>query len=199
MHYFKRDEQKTCFFCRSLSIVKNGKVGSIQLYKCKDCGKQFRGVKRLDVDQLSEDYVFGCQSVNRLATKYKVNERTIRRKLDTQRSTRIVSSNKQVIVLMDASYWGWKFGVVVFKDARTGKILWCKFIFKRETLADYQEGLDWLLDNGFSIDGVVCDGLRGMFKMLSKYKVQMCQFHQVKIVKKYLTSKKLFEFVTEVI
>lgn len=68
-------------------------------------------------------------------------------------------------------------------------MLWRKFIFKRETLADYQEGVDWLLDHGFRIDGVVCDGLRGMFPMLSRYKVQMCQFHQVKIVKKYLTSK----------
>lgn len=79
--------------------------------------------------------------------------------------------------------------MVVFKDARTSKILWRKFINKRESLADYQEGLDWLLVNDFQIEGAVGDGLRGMFKMLARYKVQMCQFHQVKIVKKYLTNK----------
>lgn len=189
MYYFKRNEQKTCFFCHSKQAKKNDKVGSIQRYKCKDCGKQFRGVKRIDVEQLNEDYVFGYQSVNRLAAKYNVSSSTIRRKLESIRSTRIISSDKRVVVLMGTTYWGWKFGVVVFKDACTAKILWRKFIFKRETLTDYQEGVDWLLVNGFRIDGVVCDGLRGMFAMLSKYNVQMCQFHQVKIIKKYLTSK----------
>jgi hypothetical protein len=37
------------------------------------------------------------------------------------------------------------------------------------------------------LNGIVCDGLRGIFSLLSKYKVQMCQYHQVKIVKRYLT------------
>ena len=74
------------------------------------------------------------------------------------------------------------------KDANRGKILWRKFINKKETLSDYFEGVEWLENNGFTIKGIVCDGLRGMFKMLSKYPVQMCQFHQVQIVKRYLTN-----------
>lgn len=78
--------------------------------------------------------------------------------------------------------------MVIIKDSRTGKVLWRKFIRKKETLADYAEGIEWLEENGFEIEGVVCDGLRGIFHILSKYRVQMCQFHQVKIVKKYLTS-----------
>lgn len=88
---------------------------------------------------------------------------------------------------MDTVYWGHDFGVVVMKDSRSRKILWRKFIRQKETLADYQEGFDWLLENGFKIDGIVCDGLRGMFQMFSKYRVQMCQFHQVSIIKRYLT------------
>jgi len=44
-----------------------------------------------------------------------------------------------------------------------------------------------LLSNGFKIEGVVCDGLRGVFNIFSKYKVQMCQFHQLKIVQRHLT------------
>ena len=84
---------------------------------------------------------------------------------------------------------GWRFGVVVFKDARTGKVLWRKFIRQKETLADYQEGIGWLEKHRFVIEGVVCDGLRGMFQMLGKYLVQKCQFHQVKIVQKYLTRR----------
>lgn len=88
---------------------------------------------------------------------------------------------------MDTVYWGHNFGVVVMKDSRTGKILWRKFIRQKETLADYQEGVDWLLSNGFNIGGIVCDGLRGMFQMFSQYRIQVCQFHQVSIIKRYLT------------
>ena len=88
--------------------------------------------------------------------------------------------------MMDTTYWGRNFGVVVFKDWRTGRVLWRKFV-RHETLADYQEGVEWLESNKFKIEGVVCDGLRGMFQMLSGYKVQMCQYHQLCIVQRYLT------------
>lgn len=81
---------------------------------------------------------------------------------------------------------GTNFGVVVFKDRRTKRILWRKFV-RYETLADYKEGVDWLETHGFQIEGIVCDGLRGMFKMLSNYHVQMCQYHQIKIIRRYLT------------
>ena len=83
----------------------------------------------------------------------------------------MISSSKSVVLLIDTTYWGWRFGVVVFKDARTGKVLWRKFIRKKETLADYQEGIEWLQKHRFVIEGVVCDGLRGMFQMLGNYRV----------------------------
>ena len=87
---------------------------------------------------------------------------------------------------MDTTYWGRNFGVVVLKDWYTKRILWRKFV-RHETLADYKEGIDWLESHGFKIEGIVCDGLRGLFQILSKYKVQMCQYHQLQIVRRYLT------------
>ncbi len=134
------------------------------------------------------EYVFGKQTIEQLSEKHRVSKSTISRNLRLKRSTRIISSTKNVIVLMDSTYWGWNFGVVVMKDARTKKILWRKFIKKKETLSDYQEGIDWLENHQFKIDGIVCDGLCGIFKLFSNYRVQMCQFHQVQIMKRYLTS-----------
>lgn len=57
------------------------------------------------------------------------------------------------------------------KDSRTSKIIWRKFIRQKETLSDYQQGIGWLLSNDFKIDGIGCDGLRGMFQMFAKYQV----------------------------
>ncbi len=60
---------------------------------------------------------------------------------------------------------------------------------KKETRTDYAEGICWLREHGFRIHGVVCDGLKGLPQMLASYKVQLCQFHQVKTVKTKLTSR----------
>jgi hypothetical protein len=92
------------------------------------------------------------------------------------------------VVLIDTTYWGRNFGVVVFKDWHTKRVIWRKFV-RYETLADYQEGIEWLESHSFKIQGVVCDGLRGMFQLLSPYRVQMCQYHQLRIVQRYLTRK----------
>jgi len=79
------------------------------------------------------------------------------------------------------------------------KILWRKYIFRKETRSDYQEGIDWLLVNDFKIEAIVCDGLRGMFQLFSQYRVQMCQFHQVSIVKRYLTQRPELEASIELL
>jgi len=160
-----------------------------QKYKCKTCGRQFLGVRRLNKKELYSEYLFGKQTIRQLSEKYQVSCKTIQRKLHKYSSQRLISRDKSVIVLMDATYWGWNFGVVVFKDFRTKKIIWHKYIRKKETLSDYQEGVDWLIVNGFTIEGIVCDGLRGMFSLFADYPVQMCQFHQISIVRRYLTQQ----------
>jgi hypothetical protein len=112
----------------------------------------------------------------------------VHRKLADIRVPRIISSSKSIVELIDTTYWGRNFGVVVFKDWYTKRVLWRKFV-RYETLADYQEGIEWLEGHSFKIAGVVCDGLRGIFQLLSHYNVQMCQYHQLRIVQRYLTRK----------
>jgi hypothetical protein len=199
LRLFKVYGKKICFYCGSLATIKNGKIGGIQRYKCRSCKRQFLGRKKIDTAQLYSDYLFGKQTVEQLSKQYKKSSSTIRRRLDEFRSKRIVSSDKYVVLLMDATYWGRGFGVVVMKDARTKKILWRKFINGKETLSDYKEGVDWLVSHQFVIEGIVCDGLRGMFSLFSVYRVQMCQFHQVQIVKRYLTSKPELEASKELL
>ena len=133
--------------------MKNGFKSLKQRYLCKSCGKQFVFRQRIDNQALYNDYVFGKQTLKQLSLSYKISVRSVQRKLSQIGTVRVISSSKNVIVLMDATYWGRKFGVVVMKDSRTKKILWRKFIFRKETLLDYCEGVDWLLVNDFKIDG----------------------------------------------
>ena len=41
---------------------------------------------------------------------------------------------------MDATYWGNDFGVLLIVDAYRKRLLWRKFLDKKETIADYLGG-----------------------------------------------------------
>ena len=136
---------------------------------------------------LYEEYVKGKQTLSEIAEKHGISVSTVQRRIRKVHSTRIVSKYKEVVILMDATYWGRNFGVLLIVDAYRKRLLWRKFLDKKETIADYLEGIEWLRENNFIICGIVCDGLRGLAQSLSKYKVQYCQFHQVKTAVEYLT------------
>jgi hypothetical protein len=87
---------------------------------------------------------------------------------------------------MDTTYFGRVFGVMLFKDAYTGKNL-LKYYVKSETNQKYKEGIEALKDQGFSIKAIVCDGRKGLLNLYPDIPVQMCQFHQVAIIRRYLT------------
>lgn len=195
---------KKCFFCGSKNVVRNGLRGRKQLYKCKDCGKQFLGGQRRDKSQVITDYVEGKQTLNQLALKYGVNEKTIRRDLEGMRYVQKISKYKQVTIQMDTTYWGQRFGLMVIRDATRGKVLWRKYV-RHETIADYMEGVEWLKKQGFKIYGAVIDGMKGLAKALYPYPVQLCQFHQMLTVRKYITqdpdieaSKALLDLVNNI-
>jgi hypothetical protein len=96
-------------------------------------------------------------------------------------------SSREVVVLMDAMYWGRHFGVVIFQDNTDGTVLWYKFIDKKESVGDYEEGLKHLLRHGIKINGIVSDGLIGLRERMIDYHFQYCQFHQLLTILKYLT------------
>jgi len=87
---------------------------------------------------------------------------------------------------MDTTCFGKNWGVVIMKDALSGRKLWRKYVFG-EKLIDYQEGVDFIQSKGYQVPGIVCDGFKGLIKLFSGFKVQMCQRHQIDIVRRYLT------------
>jgi len=87
---------------------------------------------------------------------------------------------------MDTTYWGRGFGVMLFKDAITGENL-LKYYVKTETNYLYQKGIEELQSVGFTVIAIVCDGRKGLIQSFSNIPVQMCQFHQVAIIRRYIT------------
>lgn len=185
-------------------MVHNGLRGRIQRYKCKDCGRRFDGGIRRDKSQVITDYVEGKQTLHQLAIKYGVNEKTIRRDLEGMRYVQKIARYRLVTIQMDTTYWGRRFGLMVIRDALRGNILWRKYV-THETIADYMDGITWLKSKGFTIYGAVIDGMQGLAQALYPIPVQMCQFHQMLIVRRYITqdpdveaSRALLELINDI-
>lgn len=78
---------------------------------------------------------------------------------------------------------------MVFKDAITGQILLKQYV-KQESNNLYLEGVAEIARRGIKIQAIVCDGRKGLFELFgSEIPIQMCQFHQIAIVRRYLTKK----------
>lgn len=82
-------------------VDRNGMRGRTQRYKCKDCGRRFDGGIRRDKSQVVTDYVEGKQTLEQLAIKYGVNEKTIRRDLEGMRYVYKIAKYKEVTIQMD--------------------------------------------------------------------------------------------------
>jgi len=152
------------------------------------CGKQFINSQRIDKDKLWVQYTEGKQTYSQLATIYGCSVKTIQRKIDEIEVKRQTQFEPAANVLMDTTYFGRGFGVMVFKDSISGQFLFKQYV-KYETNKLYMSGIEEIARRGISIQSIICDGRKGSLQMFDQIPVQMCQFHQIKIATKYLTKK----------
>lgn len=89
---------------------------------------------------------------------------------------------------MDTTYFGRIFGVMLFKDATTGTNL-LKYYVDYETNQIYKKGVCELQEKGIEIKAIVSDGRRGLKELFPGIPFQMCIFHQVAIITRYLTRR----------
>ena len=171
------------------SYKKNGTRNRKQRYKCYNCGRIFQSTRVRNVQlatQLWNQYVNGYQTLQSLSNRYNLSYKTIRKYLDNHQIQQAEIIFDSSVIVMDTCYFRWGFGVMVFRDQKRQKNLFWKYV-EHETLEEYKSGINHLLSNGLSIIGIVCDGKRGLFKAFGDIPVQMCQFHQIAIVIRYIT------------
>jgi hypothetical protein len=145
---------------------------------------------RLEIDAnfLWQEYLSGKQTYQQLATKYECSIKTIQRKIDTVKAQRQTTFSSVANVLMDTTYFGRKLGVMVFKDSISGQILYKQYV-KQETNKLYLSGVEEIAKRGIKIQAIICDGRKGLLQLFEGIPIQMCQFHQVAIIRRYLTKK----------
>lgn len=146
------------------------------------------GGNRINNEVLWEEYTQGKQTYSQLALKYNCSVKTIQRKTDAVKTHRITTFPNIVNVLMDTTYFGRTFGVMVFKDSITGQILFKQYV-KQETNKLYLFGVEEITRRGIKIQSIICDGRKGLLQLFEGIPIQMCNFHQVAIIRRHLTKK----------
>jgi hypothetical protein len=170
---------------------KNGHSRGVQHYKCYACNRYFIAGK-LSASDLWTAYTSGKQTYAQLASQYGCSTRTIQRKIDKVSILKTTDFPSVVNVLMDTTYFGRTFGVMVFMNSFTGQILYKQYV-KNETNALYLQGISEIVRRGITVQSIICDGRKGIFALFPDIPCQLCQFHQIQTITRYLTRKPKLE------
>lgn len=83
-------------------------------------------------------------------------------------------------------FFGRHWGTVVMRDPHQKENIYWEEIFY-ESPSVYQTGIWRITEHGFTAQALVIDGRRGVKEAFPDIPIQMCQFHQIKIISRYLT------------
>jgi hypothetical protein len=133
-------------------------------------------------------YSSGKQTYAQLAERFCCSRKTIQRMLDKSPVCKCKEFSDIAVVIMDTTYFRRDFGVMVFKNSLDGVVLYKQYV-RYETNALYLAGIAEITRRGINIQAIICDGRQGLFGLFGDIPVQMCQFHQIQIVMRYLTQK----------
>lgn len=172
-------------------VKKDGKQSGRQRYECKLCRYRFQYKKREKIlkQNLWDEYTHGKQTLPELGEKYGHTPWWVRNKLDDH----IVSMPTDVmpqatIIVPDTTFWGRSYGVCVFRSWNLKRNIWWNEV-PGEKVAHYHYGRKILEEIGWVFLAAVVDGRRGLATVFKDIPVQICHFHQMKNVTKYVTRR----------
>lgn len=138
-------------------------------------------------------YLYGKQTISQISVSTGLSASTIKRRLATikleWKQPKVCGSG---VVHLDATYFGRNTGVLLALESGSGRLLYMKHI-AHEHISDYEDAVTHIESSGYKIRGVVIDGLSKLFALFSRYKIQMCQFHMVAIIRRKLTKNPQLE------
>lgn len=112
----------------------------------------------------------------------------VRKQIDHAEKIAPALSPGPIVLAGDVTFWGREYGVFVYRAPNLKHNLWWQEV-SQETPSTYRQGRVALEKQGWIIQAVVLDGKRGVREVFADISVQLCQFHQMKNVTKYLTRK----------
>ena len=95
---------------------------------------------------------------------------------------------QDTVIVPDTTFWGRLYGVCVFRSWDLKRNIWWNEV-SSEKVAHYHYGRKILEEKGWKFKAVVVDGRRGLATVFNDIPVQVCHFHQLQTVTRYLTRR----------
>jgi hypothetical protein len=173
----------------------------VQRYQCAACGANFQSKRRKQklLNKIQNEYIFKRQTAKDLGEKYNRSRKWILQQLkeiNVDDSNIINIIPQPIVVVADATFFSHTDGMLIFREPNLKKNLIWKEIHT-ETAGQYEQLKLELELKGFVIKAVVLDGRPGIREVFRNTPAQMCQFHQVAIIRRYLTSRPKLEAAKE--
>ncbi len=189
---------KKCPKCAYYRAQKWGLKRGRQNYKCTNCKHSFQNKRRVKSEESDwikkayHQYAIGRQTLKNLTETYCQSSKTIQKLFDelSPVTGEIKIPRVSVSVIIDGTFFSRRDGVLVAR-ANSKNIVWKQI--ETEKVEHYAELIQMMTDAGIQINSFVIDGRRGVINMLIKRfsgkPVQLCQFHQIQTMTKYLSKK----------
>lgn len=97
-----------------------------------------------------------------------------------------------IVIVADVTFFNRGYGIIVVREPNLKKNIYWKEV-SAENPEIYWQARSQIEQQGFTLKAAVLDGKRGVKEVFSDLPVQMCQFHQVAIINRYLTRKPKLE------
>lgn len=138
------------------------------------------------------DYVWGKQSLNQIANKYKRSVPYVRVAIQKAKTSNKKIRPQKVVVTADVTYFGRGYGILVVRSEKEKANLYWKEVPSEKPIY-YREARSALEAQGYEFQSIVLDGRKGVREGFSDIPVQMCLFHQKAILRRYLTQNPKLE------
>ena len=134
----------------------------------------------------------GKRTKQRLGTDCGISARTITKRLDAVVVPEKIHRPRSLVAILDVTFFGREYGVLLARDPNERENLHAHEL-RHETKLEYHAARLDLEQRGYILVAVVLDGRTGIPSVFNDIPVQICQFHQWKIVRKYLTLRPKLE------
>lgn len=160
----------------------------MQRYFCRNCRRVFQNERRKKRfrEKLWNEYVWGKQTLVQLSKQRKKSIPWIRKELTEAPLIPSTITPRPTVVVCDTTFWGRHYGVTLLRSQEFKANLWWDEV-ESERQATYHYGRKILESQGWTFKAAVVDGRRGLATVFADMPVQICQFHQVKLVRKHLS------------
>ena len=168
-------------------INANGK----QRYFCKDCHIYFQIYRSINHTKLKEiwaRYVWHRQTLKYLSREYGYSRKHLQQLFKTLRISKPQVAPIPIVLIADCTFFSRYDGLCIFYAANIKKVISYSSI-RTESKAVYKNLKNKIVGQGFDIKAVVIDGRKGVKEVFSQIPIQMCQFHQISIIRRYITKK----------